>query len=573
MCPARGALTCVTTRCATVRVDSRESSIALARAMQDVRMMASVRGVGATNAGAGATRAANKIMVKRMMTCATHGVSEVRARRATRGRSSVVVRAADASSSSPSPSNFDAREALRRADEARVLASEISAIATASGTTGATRTFRAIESLGKLAMSYTVELDLNNPPSAPEVVRKTFEALGATYVKLGQFVASAPSVFPKEYVDEFQKCLDETPVTDFSIIKRTIERDLGRSIDEVFATIDPVPLASASVAQVHRATLLAGNKDVVVKVVKPDVEDALTADLSFILVVSKVLQFLNPELARTSLVDIVGDIRASMLEEVDLRKEAANIDAFTRYLEDTQLTSLAKAPYVYKQFSNKRVMVMEYLKGVPLTDLDAIRGVSDSPEETLVNALNVWFGSVLACESFHADVHAGNLLVCDDGKIGFIDFGIVGRVSGSTWGAIQTFFQSAASRDYQKMALALITMGAADDAVDVDKFARDLRKVYEAIDAIEPAITVQEDGMSSAVTVDQQEVAQLATELIRVGDENGVKFPREFGLLLKQILYFDRYVTLLAPELEVMSDDRIEFMDAVAVDVQPRRLA
>ena len=530
--------------------------------------MHAVRGEGATSVGARATRATNKMRAG-LMTYATRGAPEARARVTARARRSAVVRAAETSPSS----NFDARDALRRADEARVLASEISAIATASGAKGATRTFRAIESLGKLALSYTAELDLNNPPSAPEVVRRTFEALGATYVKLGQFVASAPSVFPKEYVDEFQKCLDETPVTDFSVIKRTIERDLGRSIDDVFATIDPVPLASASVAQVHRATLLAGNKDVVVKVVKPDVEDALTADLSFILVVSKVLQFLNPELARTSLVDIVGDIRASMLEEVDLRKEAANIDAFTRYLEDTQLTSLAKAPYVYKQFSNKRVMVMEYLKGVPLTDLDAIRGVSDSPEETLVNALNVWFGSVLACESFHADVHAGNLLVCDDGKIGFIDFGIVGRVSGSTWGAIQTFFQSAASRDYQKMALALITMGAADDAVDVDKFARDLRKVYEAIDAIEPAITVQEDGMSGAVTVDQQEVAQLATELIRVGDENGVKFPREFGLLLKQILYFDRYVTLLAPELEVMSDERIEFMDAVAVDVQPKRLA
>ena len=125
--------------------------------------------------------------------------------------------------------------------------------------------------------------------------------------------------------------LGRDPVTDFSIIKRTIERDLGRSIDEVFATIDPVPLASASVAQVHRATLLAGNKDVVVKVVKPDVEDALTADLSFILVVSKVLQFLNPELARTSLVDIVGDIRASMLEEVDLRKEAQT----STHLRDT----------------------------------------------------------------------------------------------------------------------------------------------------------------------------------------------------------------------------------------------
>ena len=477
----------------------------------------------------------------------------------------------------------DAMEGLRKADEARVLASEIAAIAAQSGSAGTTRTKRALESLAKLAMEFASEISVRPDgvdfPKAPEVLRRTFESLGATYVKLGQFVASAPSAFPKEYVDEFQKCLDSTPVVEFSVIRRTIERDLGRSIDDVFASIDPSPLASASVAQVHRATLLAGNKEVVVKVVKPDVEDALVADLSFILVVSKVLQFLNPQLSRTSLVDIVGDIRASMLDEVDLRKEAANIDAFTRYLENSQLTSLAKAPFVYKQFSNKRVMVMEYLKGVPLTDLEAIRGVSDSPEETLVNALNVWFGSVLACESFHADVHAGNLLVCDDGKIGFIDFGIVGRVSGSTWGAIQTFFQSAARRDYRKMALALITMGAADDAVDVDKFARDLRKVYEAIDAIEPAITVRADDVNGAATaalsVDQQQVTQLATELIRVGDENGVKFPREFGLLLKQILYFDRYVALLAPELEVMSDERIEFMEAVVVDVaaSPKRLS
>ena len=96
----------------------------------------------------------------------------------------------------------------------------------------------------------------------------------------------------------------------------------------MFATIDPVPLASASVAQVHRATLLKSDKQVVVKVLKPNVEDTLKADLSFVLIVSKVLQFLNPELSRTSLVDIVGDIRESMLEETDFRKEAANVDAF-----------------------------------------------------------------------------------------------------------------------------------------------------------------------------------------------------------------------------------------------------
>jgi predicted unusual protein kinase regulating ubiquinone biosynthesis (AarF/ABC1/UbiB family) len=142
---------------------------------------------------------------------------------------------------------------------------------------------------------------------------------------------------------------------------------------------------------------------------------------------------------------------------------------------------------------------------------------------------------------------------------------------------MQTFLQSTVSREYDRMALALVTMGAADDDVDVEKFARDLKRVYDAIDAVEPSVVVSEDldtgAQRASVAVDQQEIATLVTEMIVVGEENGVKFPREFGLLLKQVLYFDRYVQLLAPDLQVVDDDRLEFMDAVAVDVQPKRLA
>lgn len=472
---------------------------------------------------------------------------------------------------------FDAREALRRADEARVLASEIAGIAAGAGTPGVARTVSALESLARLAVDSARNFDASKPPSGPEVIRRTFEALGATYVKLGQFIASAPSVFPREYVDEFQKCLDATEPTDFETVKRTIERDLGRSIDDVFATIDREPLASASVAQVHRATLLGSNKEVVVKVLKPNVEDTLKADLSFVLIVSKVLQFLNPELSRTSLVDIVGDIRESMLEETDFRKEAANVAAFRRYLEDAGLTDIAKAPYVYDQFSNKRVMVMEYFSGVPLTDLEAIRSVTTrDPEQTLVNALNVWFGSVLAAESFHADVHAGNLIVCEDGRVGFIDFGIVGRISPSIWGAVQAFFQSTAARDYRRMALALVTMGATDGDVDIDKFAADLRRVYKTLDSIEPSVIVEQDDYTgaqrAAVAVDQQQVTELAADLIRAAEDNKIKLPRAFGVLIKQLIYFDRYVQLLAPDLEVIDDDRVAFVDAVAVEVKPKRI-
>jgi aarF domain-containing kinase len=127
-------------------------------------------------------------------------------------------------------------------------------------------------------------------------LRELFEALGATYVKLGQFVASSPTLFPKEYVNEFQKCFDRTPAVPFNTIREIITADFSKPVDAVFESIDPVPLASASVAQVHAAVLLGSRKNVAVKVLKPDVTETLSTDLSFIYVASRVLTFLNPEL-------------------------------------------------------------------------------------------------------------------------------------------------------------------------------------------------------------------------------------------------------------------------------------
>ncbi|RWW62644.1 hypothetical protein BHE74_00030208 [Ensete ventricosum] len=114
-----------------------------------------------------------------------------------------------------------------------------------------------------------------------------------------------------------------------------------------------------------------------------------------------------------------------MLEEVDFRKEAANIESFRRYLEKMGLEKQAKAPQVYQHCSTRHVLTMERLYGVPLTDLDSIRSLVLDPEITLVTALNVWFGSLIACDNFHADVHAGNLWLLRDGRIGFLDFGML----------------------------------------------------------------------------------------------------------------------------------------------------
>ncbi|KAL6131730.1 hypothetical protein ACLB2K_070104 [Fragaria x ananassa] len=400
---------------------------------------------------------------------------------------------------------------------------------------------------------------------SPLYLRRLFERMGATYIKLGQFIASAPTLFPADYVEEFQNCFDRAPAIPFAEIQQILRQELGRPIESVFEYVDQTPIASASIAQVHGARLRGTQEDVVIKVLKPGIEDMLVADLNFIYIVARILEFLSPDISRASLVGIVKDIRESMLEEVDFYKEAANIESFRRYLEAMGLTRQATAPRVYHQCSTKRILTMERLYGVPLTDLDSISSLVSSPEASLITALNVWFGSLLACESFHADVHAGNLWLLRDGRIGFLDFGIVGRIDPQTWAAMETFLASIATEEYESMASALIKMGATDTNVDAKAFASDLEKMFSSMKELDTEIVIatarepstNATAVSANVVVDERQMNALFLDVVRVSESYGLKFPREFALLLKQLLYFDRYTRLLAPNLNMLQDQRI----------------
>ncbi|MED6111834.1 hypothetical protein PIB30_056065 [Stylosanthes scabra] len=381
---------------------------------------------------------------------------------------------------------------------------------------------------------------------SPFYLRRLFERMGATYIKLGQFIASAPTLFPPEYVQEFQNCFDKAPPVPFEEIQSILRKELGRPIESV-----------------HAARLKGSQEDVVIKVLKPGIEDVLVADLNFVYVVARILEFLNPEISRTSLVGIVKDIRESMLEEVDFYKEAANIEAFRRYLENMGLTREATAPKVYQYCSTQKVLTMQRLYGVPLTDLDSISSLVPNPETSLITALNVWFGSLLACESFHADVHAGNLWLLRDGRIGFLDFGIVGRISPKTWAAMEVFLGSISIDDYDSMASSLIEMGATNKDVNVKALARDLEKVFSSIKELDTELVVATESGANATAVsanivfDERQMNALFLDVVRVSESYGLKFPREFALLLKQLLYFDRYTRLLAPNLNMLRDQRI----------------
>lgn len=395
--------------------------------------------------------------------------------------------------------------------------------------------------------------------SAPVALRKLFERLGATYIKLGQFVASSPSLFPAEYVLEFQKCLDSTETIEWKTVESIIEKELG-PISKNFASVDKTPLASASIAQVHAAKLTTG-EEVVIKVQKPQIDDLLKADLNFIYIASRVLEFLQPDFERTSLSAVAGDVKSSMLEELDFEKEATNIEEFRTFLREQDLRDSVTAPKVYRDLTTQKVLTMERLRGVSMVDAESIKGITNDPESLIVTALNTWTTSVMNMPWFHADVHSGNLLVLEDGRVGFIDFGMVGRVGEKTFNAVSELSTSMAMGDYEGMAEAMCNMGATDEDIDVQKFGRDIEQVMNDMAKVTPddlAVGMGSDGtVQAAMSFDEEEVTSMLLKIVAVTEDNGLKLPREFGLLVKQSLYFDRYLKILAPGLDVASDSRM----------------
>lgn len=411
-------------------------------------------------------------------------------------------------------------------------------------------TFRIAQTSTVIAKTAGLWMIGDRPPN-PKLLRTVFEELGATYIKLGQFIASSPTFFPQDYVEEFQHCLDRTKPFPFSIAKKIIESELKKPIDAVYSWVDTKPLASASIAQVHAAKLISG-EDVVIKIQKPGVENVLLTDLNFLYACARIIERLAPKLSWTSLSGVVEEIQRTMMEECDFIKEANNLDEFREFLVATQNHDVV-VPRVYKKASSRKILTMERFYGVPLTDLDTIKRYCSDPEKTLITAMNTWFSSLTQCAFFHADVHAGNLMVLENGKIGFIDFGIVGRINPGTWEAVSDFISSIMIGDFEGMADAMIRIGVTDKDVVVKNLADDLRRVFNKLDVMVPDTAMLDFN-------GEDDINNILMDMVKVGENNGIHFPREFALLLKQFLYFDRYVHVLAPELDMFVDSRLNML-------------
>ena len=252
---------------------------------------------------------------------------------------------------------------------------------------------------------------------------------------------------------------------------------------------------------------------------------------------------------RSSLLDIVKEMRDGMLDECDFYQEAENIEEFRRFLEMNAISEVV-VPKAYPELSTKTVLTMERFFGVPLADTQGVYKITQTPDASLSKALDTWFMSLKQCRIYHADLHAGNVMMLNDGRIGFIDFGIVGRLSERTWEGLTSLATCLPAQDFDGLALALSKIGATHSAVCLPTFSRDLADFWATI--------MQEDSL---INQDPDHLWRSVTKsLSSISAKHGIRFPREFTLLVKQFLYFDRYISLLAPEMGMFDNERMDMI-------------
>jgi predicted unusual protein kinase regulating ubiquinone biosynthesis (AarF/ABC1/UbiB family) len=261
-------------------------------------------------------------------------------------------------------------------------------------------------------------------------LRRALEQSGGTFVKFGQIVASSSGLFGEVLSEEFRSCLDTGPPVAFADVRAVVEDELGADLHELFASFEPVPIGRASIAVVHKATLPDGT-EVAVKVLRPRIAEQVATDLDLMEPLFALLvRHTGDQLAGATLQQLDG-LRQQIGEELDLRNEVRALEHFAALVKESGLDQLV-VPRPYPALSSRSVLTMEYLDGVPIDDVEVLGRLGRDPSRIVEQLIQAFFVTTLRWRTFHGDLHAGNLLLLGDGRVGVIDWGIVGRLDEAT---------------------------------------------------------------------------------------------------------------------------------------------
>ena len=281
-----------------------------------------------------------------------------------------------------------------------------------------------------------------------ERIRQAFEALGPIFIKFGQALSTRKDLLPEDIATELAKLQDDCPPFDAAQSIQLIETALKKPVSEAYAQFETEPMASASIAQVHAAKLHDGT-DVVVKVVRPDIQPVIEQDIALMYTLAKGLELAIKESRRLHPVEVVEEFEKTLLDEMDMMKEAANASQLRRNFEDSDLLYV---PEVYWSHTYDNVMTMERIYGTRISEVDQLKAQGIDLTELSAKGVTIFFTQVFKHNFFHADMHPGNIFVLPDGRYAAIDFGIMGTLTPEDQRYLAENFLAFFNRDYLRVA-------------------------------------------------------------------------------------------------------------------------
>jgi ubiquinone biosynthesis protein len=378
----------------------------------------------------------------------------------------------------------------------------------------------------------------------PERVRMVIEELGPTFIKLGQILSTRNDIIPADYVAELEKLQDTVPPTDFALIQEQVERELKQPLDEVFPSFNPVPVASASLGQVHFATLVDG-KEVAVKVFRPGVDKLIETDLDILLELAALAEKRTDWGEYYGVLSLAQEFADTLRHEQNYEQEGQNME---HYQQMFAAEGYVHVPKVYWKTTTRRVLTMERLVGIKITDVAALDAAGLDRKLVARRNIAILLKAVLQDGLFHADPHAGNFMVMPKEVIAMVDFGIMGHLDPVQRLGLVKLFVGLFRQETDRVVDALSDLGIATRAADRRILARDLDRLRMRYYGLE---------------LEKIRARSFVEDLMNLAFANRLKMPSDLVLVFKAIAMLEGISLQLDPDINVFSEVEPYVRDAL----------
>lgn len=366
----------------------------------------------------------------------------------------------------------------------------------------------------------------------PKKLKKILEELGPTFIKAGQILSNRPDLLPQSYIKELETLRSNVNPMSYQEVLDILRKEYNKKLFQIFLSIDREPLGSASIAQVHKALLKTG-EEVVVKVQRPNIKEIMLSDIRILKKAIKILHIQKLFKDIVSFEDVLDELLTTTLEEMNFITEAQHI---VEFYESNKDIKYIKAPLVYRNLSTEKVLVMEYISGNNISEVDKLVEKGYDLDEIASKLADNYIYQALDIGYFHADPHPNNIIITE-GKIGYIDFGMMGRLNNRNKDLLKKCLFAIFNNDIKEVERILLILGEAQEKINHNKLCNDIERILDK---------------NKTLGLKDINITDFVNELLNMLGNNKIKLPKDITMLVRGIVVLEGTLELVNPNINLM---------------------